>query len=45
MGKNIVFCKICQTEHDWSGYSHADWSAFCACGCRCPAGPPDSEDF
>lgn len=42
--KNILcfikkdYCDFCKTEHDWSGFTHADWNAFCSCGCRCPLG-------
>lgn len=37
------YCKTCDVEHDWSGFTHADWSQFCACGCRCPVGQPEKN--
>jgi hypothetical protein len=38
------YCDTCKVEHDWSGFTHADWSDFCACGCRCPDGEPKVKE-
>ena len=37
-------CKTCKTPHDWTGFTHADWSNRCSCGCRCPEGQPPCSD-
>jgi hypothetical protein len=36
VGVDGYWCATCSVHHDWSGFSHEDWSRLCTCGCRCP---------